>query len=80
MASRSSPPPVDVWSPRVTLERIGHLMSRGVLTLIYALLLGPVGVVYRFFADPLRTRRGLESTWTPWRSRNDSIDRARAQG
>lgn len=67
------------FHPRVTLERIGHLVSRTILTGIYGLLVGPIGVFFRHFADPLRLRRPANSTWSPWPSRNTSLDRAREQ-
>ena len=67
------------FHPRVTLERIGHLLSRTILTGIYGLLLAPVGVFFRLLADPLRIRRPANSNWTPWPSRNTSLDRAREQ-
>ncbi len=79
MAARTPAPPASPFSPRATLERVGHLLSRAILTLIYALLVTPIAVVYLFGADPLRIRRGGPSTWGPWRSRNDTIERARAQ-
>ena len=80
MASRAPRPAANPWSPRVTLERIGHLVSRAILTAIYVVLVSPVGIVFRLFGDPLRIRPGAPSTWGPWGSRNDSVDRARAQG
>jgi hypothetical protein len=61
------------------MERIGHLVSRGVLVILYAALVTPVGVLYRLFADPLGIRRPPSSTWKPWPSRNDTVERARRQ-
>jgi len=79
VAARPPVRAVNPWSPRLTLERIGHLMSRAILTALYAVLLAPVGLIFRLLADPLRVGKA-PSTWRPWGSRNDSVDRARAQG
>jgi hypothetical protein len=79
VAARAPVREVNPWSPRFTLERIGHLISRTILTALYAILLAPVGLIFRLFADPLRVGKA-PSTWSPWGSRNDSVDQARAQG
>jgi hypothetical protein len=60
-------------------ERFGHLMSRVVLTLLYVLLVAPAGIAVALLCDPLRIRRWRGSSWTDWRQKNDSLDRARRQ-
>ncbi|MBI1739038.1 MAG: hypothetical protein HYR58_07300 [Acidobacteria bacterium] len=46
---------------------IGNFQARLLLTLLYAVLVLPFGLIVRLFADPLRIRR-LPSQWL---SRND---------
>ena len=41
---------------------IGNFQARVLLTIFYAVLIAPVGLVFRLFADPLRIRRPCE-TW-----------------
>lgn len=73
------PPPGLVPRARFFLEDFGHMMSRIVLTALYAVLVAPVALFYRWLADPFQSRwRG--SSFRPWRSRNDTLDRARRQG
>lgn len=63
------------------LEHFGHMMSRVVLTVLYFLLIAPVGIFYRFIADPFLYRYPKNGTsLTPWRSQNTDIDQARRQG
>ncbi|MFG0319767.1 MAG: hypothetical protein ACF8XB_21025 [Planctomycetota bacterium JB042] len=60
------------------VENFGHMMSRIVLTLLYAVLITPVGIFYRFLADPFLSRyRG--TSFTPWKSENSTVDQARRQ-
>ena len=44
---------------------VGRINTRIVLTVVYALVLTPIGLVRRAFGDPLdrRTRDGRASTW-----------------
>jgi len=44
---------------------VGRINTRIVLTIVYALVLTPIGLVRRAFGDPLdrRTRDGRASTW-----------------
>jgi len=79
MSAPPPKPPAARIGLRESMERIGHLVSRGVLVALYALLFAPVGIAYRLFADPLGIRRPHNSNWQPWPSRNDSIERARRQ-
>ncbi|MFH0945815.1 MAG: hypothetical protein V2A76_11505 [Planctomycetota bacterium] len=66
---------------RFFLENFGHMMSRLVLTLLYIVLIAPIGLFYRFLADPLMGRYPKSrSSLTPWRSKNTSLDEARRQG
>jgi hypothetical protein len=60
-------------------ERFGNMLSRGLLTLLYLVLLGPFALVYRLVADPLHLRRRKKGNWTTWTTRNDSLATARRQ-
>jgi hypothetical protein len=60
-------------------ERFGNMLSRGLLTILYLVLLGPFALVYRLVADPLHLRRRRKGNWTAWTTRNDSLATARRQ-
>ncbi len=60
-------------------ERFGSMLSRGLLTLLYYVALGPFAIVYQLFADPLHLKRQRAGNWTPWHPQNDSLRAARRQ-
>lgn len=61
------------------MERFGHMMSRIVLTLLYVVLIAPIGLVYKYVADPFLSRyRG--TSFTHWKRANETLDAARRQG
>jgi hypothetical protein len=60
-------------------ERFGNMLSRGLLTLLYIVLLGPFALLYRLVADPLHLRRRRGGNWTAWTTRNDTLATARRQ-
>jgi hypothetical protein len=60
-------------------ERFGHLMSRILLTALYVILVAPAAVFIAFLTDPLRIKRFLGSTYSPWRSDNTDLEHARRQ-
>lgn len=61
------------------IENFGHMMSRIVLTALYVVLITPVGIFYRFLADPFLAKyRG--TSFTDWKSENSTLDEARRQG
>lgn len=63
------------------MERFGHMMSRVVLTVLYAVLIGPIGAIYRFIADPfLLAYPKNKSSMIPWRAQNETLEDARRQG
>ena len=45
---------------------LGHVNARIILTLVFFLILTPIGIVMRLFRDPLNRRLGdgSESNWT----------------
>lgn len=63
------------------LESFGHMMSRLVLTILYVVLIAPIGIFYRVLADPFLGRYPSNgSSFTAWDSKNSSLDEARRQG
>ncbi len=66
---------------RFFMERFGDMMSRVVLTVLYVVLIAPIGVIYRFVTDPLMTRYPkTHSSFVNWHSENDRVEKARQQG
>jgi len=69
-----------VWSAwKRIARRIGDFNGRVVLTLLYAVLVIPVGLILRQVADPLRRRRPQTSNWTPRVPAPATLDEARRQ-
>ncbi|HAA74641.1 TPA: hypothetical protein DCE37_05925 [Candidatus Latescibacteria bacterium] len=58
---------------------IGNFNSRVVLSLLYAIVVLPFGLVVRVFADPLAIRRRKSSAWTTPRGATKSVEDARRQ-
>jgi hypothetical protein len=58
---------------------IGNFNSRVVLTLFYALVVLPFGLVVRLFGDPLAIRTARTSAWTERNEKARSIEDARRQ-
>ncbi len=66
------------------LRRIGDFQSRVLLTLVYFILLLPIGVIVRFFSDVMQTKpadRQLSSYWKFKQpaDRPDAVEKARRQ-
>lgn len=69
-----------VWAGWQRLaRRIGEFQSRVLLTVLYALLVMPVGLGLRLLADPLRRRRPAASNWTPRAGAPATLEEARRQ-
>lgn len=60
-------------------ERIGSMLSRLLLTVLYFVLLGPFALVYQLFADPLHLKKRRSGNWSTWTSVNDDLSAARRQ-
>lgn len=60
-------------------ERFGNMLSRGLLLVLYFVLLGPFALLYRLAADPLHLRARRKGNWTAWTTHNDSLATARRQ-
>ena len=50
-----------------------------ILSLFYLVLFLPLGVVFRFFADPLRMRKVSGSNFQKWEHSKESLEQARKQ-
>ena len=59
-------------------ERIGNMLSRALLTVLYFLVLGPFAIVYQLVADPLHLRK-RRTNWLPWNRPDGSLAAARKQ-
>ena len=51
----------EAW--KIVAHAIGKVQARVVFSLLYVVLLGPVAVVVRLVADPLRHRHPAASNW-----------------
>ena len=59
-------------------ERIGNMMSRLLLTVLYYLVLGPFAIFYKLVADPLHLRQ-RKSNWVAWDRTQNDLRSARKQ-
>ena len=60
------------------IERFGHMMSRILLTILYAVLVAPAGIFLALLGDALRIRRWGGTSWQTW-THTDTPERARRQ-
>ena len=60
-------------------EVIAEFNSRVVLTLFYAIIVLPFGLVVRLFADPLAIRKTRISAWSEIRHRTRTLDEGKRQ-
>ncbi len=61
-------------------QKVGDFQARVVLTLLYFIILGPMGVIVRTLRDPLRIKHALRaSVWLPKPEENASLEVARRQ-
>ncbi len=71
---------VTLWRAWKRLARcLAEFQGRVLLTLLYATLVMPVGLILRLVADPLRRRRPQASNWTPRPTPPATLDEARRQ-
>ena len=69
-----------IWAAWKRLaRRIGEFQGRVVLTVLYAVLILPVGLVLRLLADPLRRRRPADSNWVARQPAPATLDESRRQ-
>ena len=72
----SKRPWLDKWM--ALLHAIGNVQAWILLTIFYIVVVTPIGLIFRFVADPLRLRR-RESNWQPFASRYDRLEDAGEQ-
>ncbi|MCP3916661.1 MAG: hypothetical protein GY711_13985 [bacterium] len=60
-------------------ERFGNMLSRGLLTVLYYVVMGPFALLYRLLADPLHLKRRSNGNWTTWDHPNETLAAARKQ-
>ncbi|MBI3342151.1 hypothetical protein HY024_03430 [Candidatus Curtissbacteria bacterium] len=59
---------------------IGNFQGQVILTVFYFLLVWPIGIVYRFFTDPLKMKKaGSGSNFQKWEHKKDTIGSATRQ-
>ncbi len=74
-----------VWKKWLKIGRIiGNFNAQVILTVFYFLLLWPVGLIFRLFADPLRLRSGSKgvserTNFEKWEHPKDDVNTARRQ-
>jgi hypothetical protein len=61
------------------LERFGNVVGRVLMTVIYFVVVTPVALGYRLFADALLMRRPPASTFRDWTGINETVEDARRQ-
>ena len=50
-----------------------------ILTLFYLILLLPVGIAFRVFADPLNLHKKLKTNFENWQHLKENLEQARKQ-
>lgn len=65
------------WMP--IAEKIGNFMNRVILSLFYFILVLPFGLGVRLFSDPLQLSKNMQSGWTDFSLRVNTIEDARKQ-
>jgi len=72
--------PRRVWERwRKTAHAIGVVQTRGIMLLVYVLMVLPMGFVFRLTGDPLQLRPPKDGTWRECRHSPRTIDAARRQ-
>lgn len=61
-------------------HRFGEVMGSIVLGALYFVLLGPVALVARLTADPLRRRAPRDTAFLAWGKENETLGAAHRQG
>lgn len=65
------------WMP--IAHAIGNFQAQVILSVFYIVVLLPVGLVYRIFADPFRLRKKLKSNFNKWEYPKDTLETAHKQ-
>jgi hypothetical protein len=65
------------WLP--IAHAIGNFQAQVILSAFYVIILSPVGVLYRIFADPFKLRKKLRSNFGKWEYAKDTLESAHRQ-
>lgn len=68
---------LDRWM--AALRTVGNVQAWILLTVFYVLIITPMGLVFRFVADPLRLRKRAGSNWQPFSRHYDRMAEALEQ-
>ena len=63
----------------VVARAIGNFQGQVILTIFYLVLLLPVGILFRIFADPLKLHKKLRTNFEDWQHPKEDLDQARKQ-
>ena len=58
---------------------IGNFQAQVILSLFYFIVIFPLGIFFRFFADPLRMRKVTGSNFQKWEHPKETLEEARKQ-
>lgn len=61
------------------LERFGNVVGRVLMTVLYFVVVTPVALGYRLFADALLIRKQPSTTYRDWSGINETVEDARRQ-
>jgi len=71
---------VKIWKKWLSVAQIiGNFQAQVILSVFYLIILNPVGLFFRFFADPLNTRSNRRTNFSKWEHSKDSLEKARKQ-
>lgn len=65
------------WLP--IAQSIGNFQAQVILTIFYFVILSPLGILYRIFADPFRLRNKLVTNFEKWVHDKETLEQARKQ-
>ncbi|OGD82874.1 hypothetical protein A2165_01570 [Candidatus Curtissbacteria bacterium RBG_13_40_7] len=69
------------WLPLAQI--IGNFNAQVILTVFYLIIIMPLGVIYRIFADPLRMRlsqaKKRQTNFVKWEHKKETLEEARKQ-
>ncbi|OGD83964.1 hypothetical protein A2165_03240 [Candidatus Curtissbacteria bacterium RBG_13_40_7] len=69
-----------IWRKWLIIARIiGNFQGQVILTIFYLILLLPVGLALRIFADPLRLHKKLRTNFESWQHPKEDLEQARKQ-
>lgn len=73
-----------VWKKWLPIaQAIGNFNAQVILTIFYLVIILPLGIIFRLFADPLNIRRDRlsrqKSNFRKWEHPNQNLEEARKQ-